>query len=133
MSDKRVDEDWKREAHAERAKDKEKLSPKEKEKEKSGDVPGGRTPFIDFINALATEVLMFLGAVAHPQTGQAVYAPEQAKHTIDILGMLEEKTRGNLTPDEERMLKGVLHEIRLAYVRASQSPPPTEPEPTPEV
>lgn len=127
MNDKRVDEDWKREAHAERAKDKEKLAPKEKEK--SGDAPGGRTPFIDFINALATEALMFLGAVAHPQTGQAVYAPEQAKHTIDILGLLEEKTRGNLTPDEERMLKGVLHEIRLAYVRASQAPPP---EPTSE-
>ena len=118
LGKKKVDEDWKRQVAQEKAK------AEKKEEPKPGD-PTGPTPFMEFINALASEVMIYLGAVAHPQTGEAVFAPEQAKQTIDILHLLEQKTKGNLTPDEEKLLTNMVHELRLAYVestRAAQAP-----------
>lgn len=129
----KVDEDWKRRAKEELLKVAAPATsaPAGKPKDRK-DAPrsrGGRTPFMDFMHALATEALIFLGAMAHPQTGQAVYAPEQAKQTIDILHMLEEKTKGNLTPEEEEMLRGVLHELRMVFVDATarETPVPAPP------
>lgn len=46
---------------------------------------------------------------------------ELARHTIDILGMLQEKTKGNLTEEEERLLSGMLYELRLKFVEKSKS------------
>jgi hypothetical protein len=58
--------------------------------------------------------------IEDPGSGQKVKNLPLAKQTIDILGMLEEKTRGNLSGDEENLLKSMLHDLRLMYVREKQ-------------
>jgi hypothetical protein len=68
------------------------------------------------VTTLAKQAMMALGQMANPISGKAdVHLPE-AKHFIDMLTVLEEKTAGNRTPDESALLDGFLHELRLAYV-----------------
>jgi hypothetical protein len=55
--------------------------------------------------------------IEDPATRKKVKSLSLAKQTIDILGMLEEKTQGNLSTDEENLLENILHELRLMYVR----------------
>ena len=133
MSDgiKRVDEDWKKQAREEREKIAGEVRPKQEEAAAGGGAAAGTTDpkFLELIQALATEALMFLGAIAHPQTGQAVFAPDQAKRSIDYLHILEQKTKGNLSQEEADLLKNANHELRIAYVEASKkAPPPAEEE-----
>ena len=73
--------------------------------------------FATFIFSLNSSVLVHLGVINDPATGQKVKNLALAKQTIDILGMLEEKTRGNLTEDEESMLKNILYDLRMIYVK----------------
>ncbi len=79
-----------------------------------------RLPKIDFstfILSLNSSALVQLGLMEDPATGQKSKNLPLAKQTIDILAMLEEKTRGNLTSDEENMLKNIIYELRLLYVK----------------
>ncbi len=73
--------------------------------------------FSGFVLGLGQMALIHLGEVPEPQTGEAHPDVEQARHTIDILDMLQEKTRGNLTGDEENLLRHLLSELKLRYVR----------------
>lgn len=73
--------------------------------------------FATFIFSLNTSVLVQLGVIEDPSTGKKAKNLILAKQTIDILGMLEEKTRGNLTEDEENMLKNILYDLRMIYVK----------------
>ncbi len=73
--------------------------------------------FATFIFSLHSSVLLNLGLIGDPATGKKTRNLLAAKQTIDILGMLEEKTRGNLTTEEQGMLKDILYDLRLAYVR----------------
>jgi hypothetical protein len=73
--------------------------------------------FSTFVFSLNSSALVHLGVIEDPGTGQKVKSLPLAKQTIDILGMLEEKTRGNLTTDEENLLKNMLHDLRLMYVK----------------
>jgi hypothetical protein len=61
--------------------------------------------------------LVQLGIIEDPVTGIMEKNLSLAKQTIDILGMLDEKTRGNLDKDEEMMLKNILYDLRMMYVR----------------
>jgi hypothetical protein len=70
-----------------------------------------------------------LGKIASPLTGKVDRNMELAKNSIDILGMLEAKTRGNLGEDEERLLRQILTQLRLNYVEELKKPPAG---PTPE-
>lgn len=74
--------------------------------------------FSGFILSLYSSGLVQLGNVEDPSTGKKAKNIELAQHTIDMIAMLEEKTRGNLTKDEENLLKTLLSELRLAYVKA---------------
>lgn len=74
--------------------------------------------FATFILSLSTSVLMNLGLVENPVTKTTVKEPAVAKQTIDLIILLKEKTRGNLTDDETKLLDDVLHELRLWYVKA---------------
>jgi hypothetical protein len=65
-----------------------------------------------------------LGLVQDPTGAQIPTDIEAARHTIDILGVLQEKTRGNLTAQEEQLLDQVLYELRLAFVHISGGQPP---------
>ncbi len=83
----------------------------------------GPMPKVDmntFVLSLSSSVLVQLGEVCDPDSGQTCQNLDIARHTIDILGMLEQKTRGNLTPDEETLLKNVLFELRMKYVQKAQ-------------
>ena len=73
--------------------------------------------FATFIFSLNSSVLLQLGIIEDPETGKKVKNLPLAKQTIDILGMLEEKTKGNLTEDEAAMLKHILYELRMLYVK----------------
>lgn len=116
-----VDDDWKREAQLE----KERLAKQEAERAKAPDPadeePTGPIGFDDVLKMLASQALVYMGAFPDPQTGRAVVAPDYAKVYIDMLGVIEDKTKGNLTPEEEQNLKSALYELRLQYVELSKA------------
>jgi uncharacterized protein DUF1844 len=77
------------------------------------------------ITTLGTQAMMALGDVPNPITGKMERQPKQAKHFIDTLAMLEEKTAGNRTPEESALLSSFLHQLRMAYVGARESGAPS--------
>jgi hypothetical protein len=74
--------------------------------------------FATFIFSLNSSALVQLGMMDDPMTGEKSENLPLAKQTIDILSMLEEKTRGNLDTDEAAMLKNILYDLRIHYVKA---------------
>ena len=74
--------------------------------------------FSSFILSLYSSGLVQLGKVEDPTTGKKNVNLDLAKHTIEMIAMLEEKTKGNLTEEENNLLSALLSEIRLAYVEA---------------
>jgi hypothetical protein len=117
-----VDEDWKQEAQRE----KEILAAKEKaeKQDKPKDEPEARGPLPEgnlaaLISMLATQALFSLGLLQ--MKGQEEKKPdlELAKYNIDMLEVLEEKTKGNLTEEEEKVLSTTLSELRMGYVRVA--------------
>ncbi|MFM1847026.1 MAG: hypothetical protein RL417_500 [Pseudomonadota bacterium] len=81
---------------------------------------GGDINFSSFVLSLATQALMQLGEMPPPD-GMAIEPDmDAARQTIAILGLIEEKTKGNLVPEEAELLKEVLHSIRICYVRRSK-------------
>lgn len=82
-----------------------------------------RMPKIDFstfIFSLNSSALVHLGVIGEPGANRMAKDLLLAKQTIDILGMIEEKTKGNLTNDENQLLKNILHDLRLMYVREKE-------------
>jgi hypothetical protein len=73
--------------------------------------------FSTFIFSLNSSALYHLGLVPDPTTGKQEKNLLLAKQSIDILGMLDEKTQGNLSHDEEKLLRHILHDLRLMYVK----------------
>jgi hypothetical protein len=76
--------------------------------------------FGGFVLGLGEMALIHLGELPEPQTGKAAPDLEQARHMIDLLDMLETKTRGNLSQDEEQLLKGLVGDLKLRYVRLAK-------------
>jgi len=77
--------------------------------------------FHTFVLSLGSSALLHLGELEHPDVGAPQKDLAMAKHTIDILVMLEEKTRGNLTPAEEKLIGSLLYDLRLRYVEAQKT------------
>ncbi|MBU4287946.1 MAG: DUF1844 domain-containing protein [Proteobacteria bacterium] len=73
--------------------------------------------FATFIISLNASALLHLGAIDDPATGKNVKNLPVGKQTIDILGMIEEKTKGNLSKEEEDLLKNILYDLRIIYVK----------------
>jgi hypothetical protein len=90
----------------------------------SGDTPlGGEFPGIDFatfVLSLSHSAYLHLGDAPNPASGKIERNLTMARQTIDLLGLLEQKTQGNLTGEEERVLDQVLYELRLRYIEVSQ-------------
>lgn len=112
-----VDEDWKSQAEAE----KQKLA----EQEESGGVDQGSAElppanFDTLISGLVTQILFALGAIEDPQTRRRYRNLALAKHHIDTLAVLEDKTKGNLTEEEKQLLDNALYEVRMRYVQVAQ-------------
>jgi hypothetical protein len=75
-----------------------------------------RIDFPSYVLSYYTQSLVLLGEVPNPYTNKVEEDLEAARHTVDILGMLKDKTKGNLTAEEERLLDSVLYEVRLKYM-----------------
>ncbi len=136
-----IDSDWKSQAQAE----KEKLS-KKAETPKPGatgkGLAGLGTPsseggaaageegiaeagseqpkFEDIVSLLMTQALTYMGAFPDPRTGRSVVSLEMAKIFVDLLGILETKTKGNLTEQENQVMMRVLGELRMEYVEVAK-------------
>jgi hypothetical protein len=103
---------------------------KEAETRKPDEKPdtGGEEPplqfpeinFATFVASLNASALLQLGAIEDPTTGTKNKNLPMAKQTIDILSMMQEKTAGNLSEEEENLLKNILYDLRLMYVKEKQ-------------
>ncbi len=74
--------------------------------------------FSTFVFSLNSSALVHLGVINDPSSNRNIKDLALAKQTIDILGILEEKTTGNLSEDEAKLLKNILHDLRIMYVKA---------------
>jgi hypothetical protein len=128
-----IDTDWKKQAQEEKrrlAEEEQKKAAKAPPAAPAGTPPaqaraGGRGPrevpaasFSSLVNTLVTQALFYLGDLA-PQGSEPVLNLDMSKLQIDTLSILEEKTKGNLTPDEQRMLDTALYETRMRYVQVA--------------
>lgn len=90
----------------------------------AGDGGSDELPHVDFatfILSLSHSALMHLGEAPHPETGAVERNLPLARQTIDLIAMLEEKTRGNLVGDEERLVGQILFDLRMRFVEQSKS------------
>jgi hypothetical protein len=74
--------------------------------------------FSTFVISLSTQALMHLGEMANPLSGKIETDVPVAKQMIDILGMLREKTHGNVNASEDRLMEDILYDLRMKYVEA---------------
>lgn len=74
--------------------------------------------FSTFVIGLSTQALMHLGEIANPMSGKVESDVPTAKQMIDILGLLKEKTRGNLNASEDQLMEDILFDLRMKYVEA---------------
>jgi hypothetical protein len=117
-----VDSDWKEEAQRE----KQRLAEADRENREVGSRgEGKRAPlppasFAHFLLSLSTQAMIALGDIENPVTGKTERDLEQARFTIDLLEILQEKTEGNRTDEESRTLETLLYDLRMRYVAASR-------------
>lgn len=92
--------------------------------------------FIEFVMMHAQNAALFLGQIPNPQTGHGEVNLDLAKMFIDQLEMIQEKTRGNLSEDESKVLRNTISNLQMIYVEVSQKGPaesaPAPPTPPPE-
>ena len=128
-----IDTDWKKQAQEEKQRLAEQEQKKAAERSAAAGPAPGRRPtaggrparemppasFASLVNTLVTQALFYLGDLA-PQGGEPMVNLDMAKHQIDTLSMLEDKTKGNLTDEEKRLLDTALYEGRMRYVTVAQ-------------
>lgn len=85
--------------------------------EVNNNVPLPDVTFSTFLMSLHTSALTYLGLIPHPDSGEKKVNLCLAKHTIDTITMLEEKTKNNLTEDEAELLGNIIYELRMLYVK----------------
>jgi hypothetical protein len=90
------------------------------------ELPGVEDPasFSSFMMSIASNAASSLGMMEHPVTGKREVELELGKHWIDVLGMLQQKTTGNLLPQEKQILEGLLADLRMQYVSLANATPP---------
>lgn len=141
-----IDTDWKAQAQAEKERlaEKSKPSPAPKQAGPMGAVAGnpaaapgadegefnedgvptgppGEIKFQDLVGLIASQAMQYMGFFPDPQSGQAVVSIEYAKLHIDMLGVLETKTKGNLSEQEQKYLNKVLGQLRMEFVEISKA------------
>lgn len=87
--------------------------------DRTKDIPLPKPTFSGFLTSFfLPQVLTFLGEIPHPESQKKEQNLPMAKYLIDVLGIIQEKTRGNLTPEEKSHLDNLLTDLRLLYVKA---------------
>ena len=137
-----IDEDWKTQVEAEKvAAEADRSEVKEESEAKEGQgvdavaeelapesvaepgaVPLPPADFTTIISMLATQAMLNLGSLPNPMTGTTDKNLPQAKHAIDLIEVLQQKTAGNCNPQEASMMENLLHELRMAYVHVQNLP-----------
>jgi len=115
-----IDSDWKAQAQAEKQKLAEKAKTAAPAKGAAGAGGQGGVPQASIevlINTLTTQAAFYMGLIPDPRTQQRVQHPELARHQIDMLTVLEEKTKGNLTEEEANLLANAAYELRNRYIQ----------------
>jgi hypothetical protein len=117
-----IDEDWKAQVRAEKERTEsgdraDERSHEAGEPKQRATLPSANIGFL--FSTLATQALLSLGLAPNPLSGKTDVDVEQAKHFIDMLAVLEEKTKGNLTDEEKRTLDSLLFDLRMAFVEVS--------------
>lgn len=79
-----------------------------------------KATFLQFVSGLAAQTLMHLGAMENPITGATDVDLPNARYSIDILAVLQEKTAGNLTEEEEEYLRLAIRDLRLRYIEVDR-------------
>jgi len=115
-----VDSDWKEEAQRE----KDRLEEEAKAQQEAAEAGGGQVTFLEIVELLATQAMISLGGAALPTGERIPPNVEAAKHFIDMLAVLMDKTKGNLEEEEEKRLVLVVTELQQVFVRAMAGPPP---------
>lgn len=83
--------------------------------------PESEVNFSSFVMSLATQAMVQLGQMAPPPGMEIPVDVESGKGTIDILAMIQQKTRGNLSKEETKFLEDVLHTLRISYVKRAKA------------
>jgi hypothetical protein len=123
-----IDEDWKSQVEAE--KEAAKQPPKSEvadpqtagvgEPSDAEDFPMPPASLEMLVSTLVTEAMISLGQIPHPATGTAELRPNQAKYLIDTIAVLSEKTKGNVSAEEEQAFTNLLHQLRMAFVALTE-------------
>jgi len=113
-----IDDDWKSEAQAEK-KRLEEASKKEPTADGTGERGMPEASFETLVSTMATQAMFAMGVIPDPRTGQRVQHLDLARHHIDMLTVIDEKTRGNLSEEETKLLSQTLYELRNNYIALS--------------
>ena len=112
---KKVDEDWKKQVEQEKGK--EEAKPRPEPRADAGAGGPQQTGFLAFVSGLAMQAMMCMGEMPDPNTGLTRENIAEAKYLIDIIAMLQEKTKGNLTEEEAAAMEEAVYGLRMRYVR----------------
>lgn len=119
-----IDDDWKKQAQQEKEKVSEEIKKEhEKEEEQKKQPPMPKGDFLGLVSMLSTQAYFALGLMGNPDTKEQPKPNiEMAKYLIDVLGDLEEKTKGNLSDQEKEALQGSLSQLRMIFVKITEDP-----------
>lgn len=120
MFEKRVDEDWKKRAETEKARDETKA--KGESRRAARGIP--EASFTTHVLEMQMQALLALGDIEHPVTRRRERNLEHARYLIDVLAVLKDKTQGNLDPEEEAAISDTLAALQMRFVQVAGSPAP---------
>lgn len=109
-----IDEDWKSQVEREREVAEANRDEPQESQPGPNEIPPASFPML--LTSIGTQAMMALGQVPDPMSGQPIYHPELAKHHIDTLVVLQEKTAGNLEPDEKEMIDNFIVQLQQLFV-----------------
>lgn len=116
--DKNIDESWKEKAETQ----KEKPQAADEKEGQPGEAGEYEVDFTGYVTSLGFQAMIFLGEIPHPATNQTEKNLKQAKFLIDTMVLLRDKTKGNLTQQEQSILDAAVYELQMKYVELVQKP-----------
>jgi hypothetical protein len=118
---KEVVEEQEREAKRKEVKAEAKAAANAEAAKPAAETPKRLAAFENLVRMIGSNAAMVLGAYADPNTGQPMLDPDAARELIDMLDALQQKTKGNLAPEEDEMLLGLLGKLKLTYLEISKA------------
>jgi len=118
---KEVVEEQEREAKREEVKAEAKAAANAEAAKPAVETPKKLPAFENLVRMIGSNAAMVLGAYADPNTGQPMIDPDAARELIDMLDALQQKTKGNLAPEEDEMLLDLLGKLKLTYLEISKA------------